>query len=287
MDAKAEFNQAVSAARQKDFQSARTLLRDILKEDPHYVDAWILFAHVAQNREHAIYCFERALFLDHDNTYVRQQLARLRAAGEPISQQASPPERNEPAEPGSVHPREPISQPVANVSLLKSEPDKPKKKMSALEIILLAILAVAVLILIGILGVNALQGGDVSAIFSAKPTLTNDIYFEAIYENIRATNAEDIDLYISTIHPDSPGYQQTAESIPNAFAAYDLSVNVYGLEVVEKTGSEVQVAFTMESHKIRGPGFRDNRVYGIFILRPDDGVWKIYNQKVERVEYLD
>jgi hypothetical protein len=92
---------------------------------------------------------------------------------------------------------------------------------------------------------------------------------------------------MSTIHPNSPGYQLTADQIPDAFAAYDLSVEVYGLDIIEQTSSEVQVAFTMVTRKIRGPAFRDNRVQGIFLLRPDDGIWKIYDQKVESVEYLD
>lgn len=287
MDIQVEYDRAVAAARQKDFQSARTILRDLLKQEPHHANAWILFAHVAQTREHAIYCFERALFLEHDNTYVRQQLNRLRAAGEPAPQQPGPPERTEPADSGSIHTREPISQPAANVSLLKSEPDKPRKKMSALEIILLGILGMAVVILVCVLGSNALQGGGLSGIFSGEPTPSSDIFFEVIYDNIRATNAEDIDWYMSTIHPDSPGYQTTEDQLPNAFATYDLYVEVYGLEIIKQTRTEVQVAFTMVTSKIRGPAFRNNRVQGIFLMRPDDGIWKIYDQKVESVEYLD
>ena len=156
---KAEFDRAVTAAKQKDFHSARTILRDILKEDPQHVDAWILFAHVAQTREHAIYCFERALFLEHDNTYIRQQLTRLRADEASAQEQPVSAARQSPDFSEGVQPETPGLQPAANVSLLSNKPDAPKrKKLSRLEIILLVILILAVLILIGAVVVNALQG---------------------------------------------------------------------------------------------------------------------------------
>ena len=73
------FDQAVAAAKQKDFATARTLLKQLLKQEPNNVDAWLLGAYVVESRPDAIRCYERALQIDPDNAYAKQKLAELQA----------------------------------------------------------------------------------------------------------------------------------------------------------------------------------------------------------------
>ena len=47
------------------------------------------------------------------------------------------------------------------------------------------------------------------------------------------------------------------------------------------------IFFVLTTKKINGPTFRDNRVTGTMYLRKVDGAWKIYDQKISNVEYLD
>lgn len=288
MDVKAEFNRAVAAAKQKDFHTARTILRDLLKENPHYTDAWILFAHVAQTREQAIYCLERALFLEHDNKYVRQQLARLRAIGGTTQKPAPPVETQKPEPPKTGRQRIPAPKSGADGASRSRKTSEPKKrKIGTLEKALLGFLGVAVIVMIVLLSANTPQSREVPATETNEPTPSSNDYFQVINNNVRASNAEDINWYMSTIHPDNPEYEQIKQLALDSFTSYNLYVQVYDMEIVKETRTEVQVAFTMEKQKIRGANFQDHRIEGIFILRPDEGTWKIYNQKIEKIENLE
>jgi hypothetical protein len=42
----------------------------------------------------------------------------------------------------------------------------------------------------------------------------------------------------------------------------------------------------LATKKIRDGVFRNHAVTGVMILKPDAGVWKIYNQEVEDVQYF-
>ena len=73
------FDQAVAAAKQKDFATARTLLKQLLKQEPNNLDAWLLGAYVVESRSDAIRCYERALQIDPNHAYAKQKLAELQA----------------------------------------------------------------------------------------------------------------------------------------------------------------------------------------------------------------
>ncbi len=51
--------------------------------------------------------------------------------------------------------------------------------------------------------------------------------------------------------------------------------------------NEVVVAFILTTRKIRGPSFRDNKIDGEMILKKEEGYWKIYDQDVHNVKYLN
>jgi hypothetical protein len=69
------------------------------------------------------------------------------------------------------------------------------------------------------------------------------------------------------------------------FATYDLNFEFYDLTVTSLKSNEAKIHFSLLTRKRAGPDFRNNIVIGMMILRPDDGVWKIYNQTVEDVQY--
>jgi len=110
-------------------------------------------------------------------------------------------------------------------------------------------------------------------------------YKAVVYENIRASNAEDVDAYMATIHPDSPAYASTREMLATIFQNYDLKYSVSGLNVLEETSREVRLSFVLITQKIRGPDFRDNKITGVMVLRKDGDKWKIYDQTVDKIDY--
>lgn len=68
---------------------------------------------------------------------------------------------------------------------------------------------------------------------------------------------------------------------------FDLSTKVYNVKILTLSDKEARVSFTLITKKIRGPAFRDNRVDGVMVLRPDKGQWKLYSQENDNVTYLD
>ena len=186
-----------------------------------------------------------------------------------------------PTEPSSSEP--PPKKPPDSVARL----EKPGKSRRWLEFSLIGVLVVMVICVLGLfLGwPDNAAGEDQSAASEAEPA--QDDPFAVIIANIRASNAESIPHYMATIHSKSPAYQSTKEMTAEAFDLFDLSYQISGLKITNQTKNEVVVAFTLTTRKIRGPSFRDNRINGDMILRQEDDRWKIYNQVVHDIKYLN
>lgn len=135
-------------------------------------------------------------------------------------------------------------------------------------------------------------GGSASETAVPLPTIASLAPEKAILEsvdaNIEASNAEDVDAYMATIHPDSPLYATTEIGIEQIFDQYDLVFKLIEREVIEVNGDTARAHFVLETIDPSGsPSFNDNRVTGVFLMRLDNGVWKIENQEILDVEYLE
>ena len=289
MEISVELEQAKDAFRQGDHSKARIILRKVLEQEPRNINAWLLFAEAAQKPEHSIECLERVLILDPGNPiasarleYIRTvppletstgqeniPMAPMNIATTPVSAQSLPPPR--------------ASVPATATSLPAT---KPKASTSKLEKTLLTIAGLLFMCFLCVLGFTLLRE-PLMGMTASRPTPNPADYAAVIYENIRASNAEDMQAYMATIHPDSPAYATTAEMLGQIFENFDLSYKVSGVKVVEENSREVQLSFVLVTRKINGPAFRDNQVSGVMILRKDGDVWKIYDQKVDSIQYLD
>jgi tetratricopeptide (TPR) repeat protein len=267
------FDQAVAAAKQKDFASARTLLKQLFKQEPNNLDAWLLGAYVVESRSDAIRCYERALQIDPNHAYAKQKLAEL---------QALPPE---PAPVKPVQPAAPQSK-DAQAKTGYPPPAAPPEQKTASHtwvFILGGVLIVALCLVIG--GIGIVSSGGLASLGSSQPTPTNQQLFDVLHENARAGINEDLVAYMATVHPKSPLYDRTEDLLKDMFATYDLNFEFYDLTVTSLTSNEAKIHFSLLTRKRAGPDFRNNIVIGTMILRPDNGVWKIYNQTVEDVQY--
>jgi hypothetical protein len=159
---------------------------------------------------------------------------------------------------------------------------KPKSNsMSGLQLLLGGLVVFLCFALAAMLAFS--KGGQ--SLFSGPPTPSSEQLFNVLYTNSRAANAEDVAAYMATIHPRSLAYRETEETLPQLFAAYDLEFYFSNLQVTKLTKSEARVHFMLSARRISGPPFRNNVVSGTMILRLDKGVWKIWNQDVDDVQY--
>jgi tetratricopeptide (TPR) repeat protein len=267
------FGQAVAAAKQKDFATARTLLKQLFKQDPNNLDAWLLGAYVVESRADAIRCYEHALQIDPNHAYAKQKLAELLAL---------------PPETATVKPPlQPAASPkpaqAKTVSSPPAAPPEQKSKSNTWVFVLAGVLIVACCLAVG--GIGIISSGSLSSLGPSQPTPTNQQLFDVLHENARAGVNEDLNSYMATIHPNSPLYDQTEDVLKEMFSTYDLDFEFYDLTVTSLKANEAKIHFSLITRKRAGPDFRNNIVIGTMILRPDNGIWKIFNQTVEDVQY--
>jgi hypothetical protein len=121
----------------------------------------------------------------------------------------------------------------------------------------------------------------------ASPADPPDAITSVVFENIAAHNAEDVDRYIATMHTQSPNYSELSQALQGMYSTFDLQSTLSGVELLEVSAQEARVSFVLVTRKIQGPEFRDNRLEGVYILQKQDGAWRLRDQEIDTVEYLD
>jgi hypothetical protein len=106
-----------------------------------------------------------------------------------------------------------------------------------------------------------------------------------VAENLRATQANDLDAILLTIHPDSPAQLVMGRSI-DALKAYKLNYEAVSVGFVCMSGEYALVRIVQRTTRVAGPDFLDNEVDGIWALRQDGTRWKYWTQLVLKVSPL-
>jgi hypothetical protein len=312
MESRIAINQAIKAAAENDVVTAQKILKEVITQDPKNIEAWLTLTDIVKKPELKIKCLERVLQIDPGNEAARNRLlsaqeisSDLEKPGKVVAAESqTPDDRLQNITQSSAELEDPwqIDQQTSKITIEKAakEPPPPKPKQTErmvnkpiaksgrwLEISLIVILVLTATCVLGLVLLipknNAVQGGQLAE--QASPTDENPL--AVIYENIRASNGENVNRYMATIHSKSPSYQSTETMTKEAFSLFDLSYKISGLKILKQNKNEVVVAFTLTTQKIRGPNFRDNRISGDMILRQEDGRWKIYNQVVHDIKYLN
>ena len=92
---------------------------------------------------------------------------------------------------------------------------------------------------------------------------------------------------MATIHSQAPGRDEMRKTLEEMYRTYDTQHTLAGVDLLKSSGTRAEVSFTLTTRKIWGPAFRDNRIVGVFILRKEDGRWKLFDQKIDDIEYLE
>ena len=310
MDTQYEIGRAKKAAAADDFITAQKILKNVLSQDPKHVEAWLALADVVQNPEHSLQCYQRVLKFDPGNQTARHKLeiyqqtpskssfAPNAQALENRLQQVPQSEfvHNDLWKVDVINPSTTSASIRTDLQATKPEPEKrskmkppQKSKISGrwLEISLIALLVMCAACVLGLVFLipknNVVQGEQSGE--EVSPTSEN--VTAVIFENIRASNTENYARYMATIYSKSPAYKSTEAMTREAFSLFDLSYNISSVKVIEQKKNQAVVAFVLTTKKIRGASFRDNRITGEMILRKENGVWKIYDQKVHNITYLN
>jgi hypothetical protein len=305
--------QGIAACKAGRKAEARTLLEQVIEQDDHNETAWLWLSGAVETDEDRQICLENVLTINPDNELARRGLQRLaqtavkpQAPSQPVQPAPPPPQPAVAPEPAYIEPPaapSPIAAettvykatllsgtqppPAAGAALQAQAPKEEKKGIPVLWWVLGGIVGVMVVLIA--CAAFGLALGD-QATTAGVPTPTPDhksAIIGVIRENIAAHNAEDPERYMETIHSRAPGRFATRSMLQQSYDMYDLSTKVYNVKILQLSEKEARASFTLITKKISGPAFRDNRIDGVMILRPDKGEWKLYSQENDKVTYLD
>jgi hypothetical protein len=326
MSIQSSIQQAKAAASAGNPKAGIGILREALKQEPQNVEVWLALAEIVENPEQANQCLERVLQIDPNNSVARQKLygeqpneldflfettedsfqdlesspesevdldfSKMSFPEQPVQTMPEPaPEISafevQPSPPVVEQPEKPKKPPAKRRPKSKKATKKKKKGLSGVEIAMIVVI-VFLCICVCISGLAA-AGRNSLLEMEIEPTDVPDVVTAVIYANIRASNAKDFNAYMATIHPDSPVYDSTARELKKAFSdEFTLTYWVSDIYIIDQSSNRATVHFVLTTRLKSGPiSFRDNRVEGEMDLRKDEGQWKIYNQDVINVEYLD
>ncbi|MBP0028470.1 hypothetical protein [Roseofilum sp. Guam] len=107
-------------------------------------------------------------------------------------------------------------------------------------------------------------------------------------ENLNAINAENVERYMNTMHPDSPQWEITEQTVLYSIDLMDLRYEVNDWEIVEITGDKAQIMATQTTTKIGGDAqFRDNQLIILHTLKKYKGEWKFWTSEIQSIEFLN
>lgn len=106
-------------------------------------------------------------------------------------------------------------------------------------------------------------------------------------ENLRATQAEELDAMLLTLHSDSPAYQQTKQISETLYVQYDLNYEKRVFRFIGLDGEYALGRFQFCATKITGPEFQDNCIDTIHVFKQENGNWKIWSMAALKVEFTN
>ena len=111
--------------------------------------------------------------------------------------------------------------------------------------------------------------------------------FGVIKENLEATQAEDAERVLRTIHEDSPQLRSTKEGMAYVFKNFEMAYELEDMQLLSASEDEVKVLFKQTTKSLSGTGFTNTRSIGIHTLkRSKDGKLKLYSSEYLQTEHI-
>jgi DNA polymerase IIIc chi subunit len=108
-----------------------------------------------------------------------------------------------------------------------------------------------------------------------------------LIENLRSTEAEDINAVLATMHSEAPNYSQTQKIVNFAFETYDLKYELLLFRYIGQDDEYATARFKFSTQKVAGPDFKNNSLDTIHVFRKENDKWKIWSQATLEINYTD
>ena len=121
----------------------------------------------------------------------------------------------------------------------------------------------------------------------ASPAMETELR-KTMQENIRSTEAEDLDSMMRTIHSGSPLFQQTRQQVSQIFGkGLGLKYQLVSLKYLATDGDYAFARVRQRTTKTPADSFKNNEIDMIVAFRKEDDTWKIWNQAILEIKYLE
>ena len=109
-----------------------------------------------------------------------------------------------------------------------------------------------------------------------------------VLENIRSTQAEDVDAMMKTIHSRSPMYETTKKQVAQIFGR-DLNLNykLISFKYIATDGDYALGRVQQRTTVVGGPKFRNNEIDMIVAFRKEGDMWKFWSQAILEIKLLN
>ena len=102
--------------------------------------------------------------------------------------------------------------------------------------------------------------------------------FRVLHENCAAANAEDVNRYMKTFHPDAPDYESRRFAFEVACRNADLESHLVQMTLFSLEKKEAQVLHIIRTEKLNGPECIEDNVVATQLvkLRKNGDGWQVY-----------
>lgn len=108
-----------------------------------------------------------------------------------------------------------------------------------------------------------------------------------VTENLRATEAEDIEAVLDTMHTQSPAYSNTERLLISLSETYDLKYQMQLFRYIGYDDPYAIARFEFSTEKVAGPEFNNNTLDTFHIFRKEDGKWKIWSMAILETNFTE
>ncbi|MBD1574026.1 hypothetical protein HC725_12190 [Vibrio sp. S17_S38] len=116
---------------------------------------------------------------------------------------------------------------------------------------------------------------------------TESLVRQVIDENLDASQREDSDAYMATMHSQSLAWIPTKKAIQGIFGNYKLN---YYLEQFHYIAQENEYAYArvwIRTTKVSGPSFNNNKLEALIVFKKEGEKWKVWSQANMQIQYID
>jgi hypothetical protein len=118
---------------------------------------------------------------------------------------------------------------------------------------------------------------EVMVNFTPEEEIIKNEILKVLQQNLDATQNEDVEAVLETIHEDSPQLSSTKGGMDYVFKNYDMKYELEDVKFISITIEEVKAIYQQTTKSVSGAGFTNTRSIGIHtLMKSKDGNWKIF-----------